>query len=43
MRVTTTIVGDKVVHGVLPDTDFFVNSFRVAYDQPNARHRCHHR
>ena len=34
LRVAATIVGDKVVHGVLPDTDFFVNSFRVAYDQP---------
>ncbi len=35
LRVATTIVNDNVVHGVLPDTDFFVNNFRAAYDQPS--------
>ena len=34
LRVAATIVGDRVVHGVLPDTDFFVNDFRAAYVQP---------
>ncbi|MEI3478924.1 MAG: amidohydrolase family protein [Bilophila sp.] len=34
LRVAATIVGDKVVHGMLPDGDVFVSSFRAAYDQP---------
>lgn len=33
LRVTSTIVSDQVVHGVLPDSTTFVNQFRVAYQQ----------
>ena len=34
MRVATTIVGDKVVHGILPDSNTFVTQFHASYDQP---------
>lgn len=34
LRVAATIVGDDVVHGVLPDSNVFISNFRAAYDQP---------
>ena len=37
MRVATTIVGDKVVHGILPDSDIFVTQFHASYDQPTLK------
>ena len=35
MRVTTTIVGDKPVYGVLPDSETFAMQIAPSYDQPN--------
>lgn len=35
IRVASTIVGDKVVYGVLPDSESFVSQLNVAYMQPN--------
>ena len=35
MRVATTIVSDKVVHGVLPDSKTFFGQFGAAYEQPS--------
>lgn len=34
MRVASTIVSDKIVHGVLPDSKTFISQFRAAYEQP---------
>ena len=34
MRVASTIVADKVVHGVLPDSKTFISQFCAAYEQP---------
>lgn len=34
MRVAATIVDDKVVHGVLPDSDVYVGHFLASYEQP---------
>lgn len=33
MRVASTIVGDKVVHGILPDADTYLGQFFPSYDQ----------
>ena len=35
IRVASTIVGDKVVHGVLPDDESFASQLVPAYIQPN--------
>ena len=35
MRVATTIVGDQVVHGILPDSEVFVSQFQASYEQPS--------
>ena len=35
IRVTTTVVGDKPIHGFLPDTDYFLNKPLAGYVQPN--------
>ena len=35
MRVTTTIVDDKPVYGVLPGSDTFASRIAPSYDQPN--------
>ena len=35
LRVATTIVNDKVVHGILPDAKSFINQFRSSYNQPS--------
>lgn len=34
MRVAATIVGDRVVHGVLPDATHFMTPVRISYAQP---------
>lgn len=34
IRVASTIVGDEVVHGVLPDSETFAAQFKAAYIQP---------
>lgn len=35
MRVATTIVGDDVVYGFLPDTKSFASTVYAGYDQPS--------
>ena len=34
IRVTSTIVGDKVVHGILPDSESMVGQMSIGYAQP---------
>lgn len=35
IRVTTTVVGDKPIHGFLPNTDYFLDKPLASYLQPN--------